>query len=287
MDATLKWTIWLTPLESAPGFFGSKVLEMPPHTIVRPTGNHQIAGNPVYPWTEIEYLNENNQSRIGWAYDGYLEDYMTNFGDVVHVDPSVKTGLWYSPVQDINFNGMTQYNLSAGFCAAYIGGDAIVDFLKKCQANPASAFVVNNKSVNVQQLQQLLTAVYGYSASDIQLLADGLNDPIMGAQITSTRVSKMLQTHCLAALVHIDSSGQVVFYDSRKIRTADMALHWVIVIDVAPFGFNDGEVTLYNPYSNNMEKITFRLLYQSMAPTLTGLWIPGNKKISASDNRSL
>ena len=133
MDETLKWTICLTPLASAPGSDSSKLLEMPPHVIVRPTGNHHTAGEPASPWSEVEYLSGNMQSHLGWVYDGYLEDYLPYFGDVVHIDPSVKTGLPYGPVQDINFNGMTQQNLSAGFCAAYIGGDAIVDFLKKCQ----------------------------------------------------------------------------------------------------------------------------------------------------------
>jgi len=279
VDETLKWTIWLTPLEPPPSSSGPKFLDIPPHTIVRPTGNHQTAGDPALPWTEVEYLSQNMQSHIGWVYDGYLDDYLPNFGDVVHVDPSVKSGSRYDPVQDINFNGMTQHNLSAGFCAAYIGGDAIVDFLNKCQNNPALAFVVKDKGVNVQQIQQLLNTVYGYSPSGIKLLTDGLDDPIMGVQITSGRVSKMLQTYCLVTLVYMSSFGEIVFYDPSKIKTSEIVSHWVVVADVAPFGFDDGQVTLYNPYPNNMEKIAFRLFYQSLGPNPTGLWVPGSKKL--------
>ncbi len=281
VDETLKWTIWLTPLEPPPSSGDPKLLDIPPHTIVRPTGNHQTAGDPALPWTEVEYLSQNMQSHIGWVYDSYLEDYLPNFGDVVHIDPSVKSRSPYGPVQDINFNGMTQHNLSAGFCAAYIGGDAIVDFLNKCQTNPALAFMTKDKTVNLQQLQQLLTAVYNYPSSGIKSLTDGLNDPITGVQITSGRASKMLQTYCLVTLVHISSFGEIVFYDPGKLKTPDMGPHWVVVVDVAPFGFDDGEVTLYNPYPNNMEKIAFRLLYQSLGPNPTGLWISGSKKIPA------
>jgi hypothetical protein len=284
---TLKWTIWLAPLEPAPGSSGPKLLDLPPHAIVKPTGNRQTAGDPAFPWTEVEYLSQNMQSHIGWVYDGHLEDYLSNFGDVVHIDPFVKTGLPYGPIQDINFNGITQHNLSAGFCAAYIGGDAIVEFLRKCQSNPALTYITRDKTVNVLQFQQLLTAVYGYSPSKIKSLADGLNDPIMGVRFTSGRVSKILQTYYLVASVHIDSSGEIVYYDPRKMRTPDMVRHWVVVVDVASFGFDDGEVSLYNPYSNNMEKIAFRLLYQSMAPSPTGFWVPGNKKMPGLDTSHL
>ena len=282
MDATLKWTICLTPLESAPGSNGSKLLDMPPHVIVRPTGNYQTAGEPASPWTEVEYLSENGQSHTGWVYGGYLEDYLPDYGDVVHVDPSVKTGLPYGPLQDIRFNGLTQQNLSAGFCAAYIGGDAIVDLLNKCQSDPALAFIPQGNAVNVRQLQQVLTTVYGYSSSDIKSLADGLSDPITGVLITSGRVSRMLQTYCLAVSVHISSFGEIVFYDDSRVKMPNMLSQWVVVVDVTPFGFDDGEVVLYNPYPNNIERIAFRLLYQSLGPTPTGLWIPGSKRQSVS-----
>ena len=287
MDATLKWTIWLAPLEPPPSSSGPKLLDIPPHSIVRPTGNHQTAGEPALAWTEVEYVTENMQSHIGWVYDSYLEDYKPNFGDLVHIDPSVKSGLPYGPVQDINFNGSAQHNLSAVFCAAYIGGDAIVDFLNKCQTNSALAFTTKDKGVNVQQIQQLLTTVYNYAPVEIKSLSDGLNDPIMGVQITSERVSKMLQTYCLVTLVHLSSFGEIVFYDPSKLKTPDMGPHWVVVADVAPFGFDDGEVTLYNPYPNNMEKIAFRLLYQSLGPNPTGLWVPGSKKIPALNTSKL
>ena len=287
MDETLKWTICLTPLASAPGSNGSKLLEMPPHVVVQPTGNHLTTGEPASPWTEVVYLSENMQSHTGWLYDGYLEDYLPNFGDVVHIDPSVKNGSPFGPVQDINFNGMTQHNLSAGFCAAYIGGDAIVDFLKKCQSDPASAFMIQGRTVNAKQLQQLLIAVYGFAPSDIKLLADGLSDPITGTQITSGRVSRMLQTNCLVVSVHISPFGEIVFYDDSKIKTSGMLPQWVVVTEVTPFGFDDGEVALYNPYPNNMEQIAFRLLYQSLGPNPTGLWIPGSKTKSVSSMSKL
>jgi hypothetical protein len=287
VDETLKWTICLTPLESASGFTGTKLLDIPPYTLVRLTGNHQAVGDPVSPWSEVEYLSENGQSHIGWVYEGYLEDYLPNFGDVVQIDPSIKTGSLYGPVQDINFNGITQHNLSACFCAAYVNGDSILDLLKKCQSNPALAFIIQGKTVNILQLQQLLTSAYGYSASEIKSLTDGLDDPVMGVQITSGRVSRMLQAYCLVVSVHISSFGEIVFYDPAKIRTSNMISHWVVVTDVTPFGFDDGEVTLYNPYPNNIEKIAFRLLYQSLGPNPAGLWIPGSKKKPASSVSNL
>ena len=285
-EITLKWAIWQTPLESCPDPEGTKLLDLPRYAIVRPTGNSQLAGDSRYPWLEVEYINVNMQKQIGWIYDGYLEDYFPNTGDVVHIDPSAKSTYPYGPVQDINFNSEAQSNLSAEFCAAYVGGDAIVGFLKKCQGNPDLSFAFKSKSSGIVQVQQLFTGVYGYSSSDIKSLADGLTDPVMGSQITSSRVSKKLATHHLVALVHIDSTGEIVFFDALKDRTPDMLLHWIVVDQVAPFGFNDGVVTLYNPYSNNMEKIAYRLLCQSMSPGQSGLWIPGKNNAPAPSDIS-
>lgn len=270
----LKWVIWQTILGSNPGPDGSKLLSLPRHALLRPTGNHQLAGNPPYSWIEVEYIDESLRSTVGWIYDGYLEDYSSDAGDVVPVDPSVRPAYPYGPAQEINFNGMVQSNLCAEFCAAYIGGDPIVDFLKKCQANPDLAFATRNKTSGVNDVLQLLAAVWGSPDSKIVALDDGLEDPVMGSQLTAQRVSKKLQTNRLVALVHIDSAGEIVYYDPRQSGSADMVLHWVVVEAVAPSGFNDGETTLYNPFPNKLEKITYRLLIQSMAPKQTGLWVP-------------
>ncbi|HVN15006.1 MAG TPA: hypothetical protein VMT73_04640 [Anaerolineales bacterium] len=279
MDA-LKWVVWLTPLEPAAGSNGPKLLDLPPHAIVRMTGNRQMAGTPAMPWSEVEYLGQNMQSHVGWVYDGYLEDYTPNRGDVVHIDPSLKLVYPYAPVQDLTFNGMTQFNLCAEFCSAYIGGEPILDFLNKCKANSSLSFAITNKAIGVTQLQLLLTTMYGYSSTDIKAFADGLRDPVMGVQITSGRVANMLKSFYLVALVHINSAGEIVYYDPTKQGTPDMVLHWVVIEEVDPFGYDDGEVTLFNPFPDNMEKIAFRLLYQSMAPGPTGLWVPRVKTSS-------
>ena len=119
-----------------------------------------------------------------------------------------------------------------------------------------------------------MTTGCGYLPSELVPMADGLADPVIGSQVTASRVSKKLQTHRLIALVHIDSGGEIVYYDPRQNGTPEMVLHWVVIEAVSPFGFNDGEVTLFNPFPNNLEKIAFRLLLQSMFPNQSGLWIP-------------
>jgi hypothetical protein len=249
---------------------------MPPHSIVRATGNQRVADDPAWPWTEVEYISPNLQSHIGWVYDGYLEDYLPDIGDVVHIDPAARSGLAYAPVGEINFQGTVLHNLSGGFCVAYIGGDGIVDFLKKCQADPASAFIFRDRPMNLQQIQQLLTAVYGYAPSQLKLMADGLEDPVTGVQITSGRMARMLQTYALMALVHMDPTGEIVFFDASRARTSASVLHWAVVVQAIPFGFDAGTLSLYNPFPNNLQTIAFRLFCQSLGANPTGLWVPRN-----------
>jgi hypothetical protein len=90
-------------------------------------------------------------------------------------------------------------------------------------------------------------------------------------------MAKMLQTNWLIAGVKIDNrTGEFV-----RSGSANHVGHWVVIENVTPFGINDGNVQLYNPFPNDYQTITFRLLMQSMGsgdPFLvddsSGLWIP-------------
>jgi hypothetical protein len=249
--------------------------------IVTLTGNQQQVGNPPATWTEIQYTDPHNGTTFaGWVYDGYLEDY-PNAGTVVPIDSSVRLPYASLAVQDIIYDKIKQYNLCGEFSVAHIVGDGIVNLLNKWASNaPATASVILPKGLptGLDQIKTIL-AVYGLKGPFLGFL-EGLKDPLIGKRpylATSGRMAKMLQSNWLLAGVRIDNRTGV-FVRSGGPNHVD---HWIVVEAVTPFGLNNGYVQVYNPFPNDYQTITFRLLLESMGsgdPALvddsSGLWIP-------------
>ncbi len=92
---------------------------------------------------------------------------------------------------------------------------------------------------------------------------EGLKDTVIGKRpylATPGRMAKMLQNNWLIAGVRIDNrTGEFV-----RSGGANHVGHWIVVEAVTPFGLNNGDVRVYNPFPNNYQTITFRLLLESM-----------------------
>ncbi len=281
MDIVQKRVIALTGLFPSAGARSNVKAQLNEFCIVTLTGNQQPMGNPAVLWTEVQYTDPNSGTPVtGWVYDGYLEDY-PNAGNVVPIESSVKLSYASLEVQDIIYQKIKQYNLCGEFSVAHIVGDGIVNLLNKWTSNaPAIASVILAKGLPAgpDQIKTILT-MYGLQGPFPGFL-EGLKDPVIGKRpylATPGRMAKMLQNNWLIAGVRIDNrTGEFV-----RSGGANHVGHWIVVEAVTPFGLNNGDARVYNPFPNNYQTITFRLLLESMGsgdPTLvddsSGLWIP-------------
>jgi hypothetical protein len=281
MDIVQKRVIAPTGIFPVAGVKSNAQAQLNEFCIVTLTGNQQPAGKPPFMWTEVQYTSPyNGISYTGWVYDGYLEDY-PNPGNVVPIESSVKLPYASMEVQDIIYQKIKQYNLCGEFSVAHIVGDGIVNLLNKWANNaPAAASFILSKGLPTgpDQIKSIL-AMYGLQGPFLGFL-EGLKDPVIGKRpylATPGRMEKMLQNNWLIAGVRIDNrTGEFV-----RSGGANHVGHWIVVETVTPFGLNNGHVRVYNPFPNNYQMITFRLLLESMGsgdPTAlddsSAIWIP-------------
>jgi len=281
MDVVQKRVIAPTAVFPVAGVQADPMVRLNEFCVVTLTGNQQAAGHPPLTWIEVQYTDPRNGiSYAGWVYDGYLEDH-PNAGNVVPIESSVRLPYASLEVQDIIYQKIKQYNLCGEFSVAHIVGDGIVNLLNKWAGNaPATAnFILSTGSpIGLDQIKSLLT-LYGFQGPFPGFL-EGLKDPVIGKHpylATPGRIAKMLQNNWLIAGVRIDNrTGEFV-----RSGGPNHVGHWIVVKTLIPFGLNNGNVRVYNPFPNNYQMITFRLLLESMGsgdPTslddATGFWIP-------------
>ena len=287
MDGIQKRVIAPTAIFPVAGVQTDARAQLNEFCIVTLTGNQQAVGKQPFMWTEVQYADPRNDiSYTGWVYDGYLEDY-PNAGNVVPIESSVRLPYASLEIQSIIYQKIKQYNLCGEFSVAYIVGDGIVNLLNKWANNaPAAAnFILSTGSpTGLDQLKPIL-AMYGIRGPFMGFL-EGLKDPVIGKRpylATPGRMAGMLQNNWLLAGVHIDNrTGEFV-----RSGGPNHIGHWIVVETLTPFGLNNGNVRVYNPFPNNHQMITFRLLLESMGSgdpasldDSSGLWIP--KAVPAS-----
>lgn len=214
----------------------------------------------------------------GWIYFPILELYTLKeneqefWNDVVEIDVDMipKTPQVARQYLVVDKKNVPNYNLCGQFCSAFIGQDSIKDFLEKWKVkSPANyrASVTIDRGTGVAMVRDMLLSVYGKSSIDYR---EGLRDKVAGILISPGRIAEKLKTHDCIIGVKIDNSGRI---KSNGIG------HWVCMVAVEPFGINNGDVKLYNPFPNTFESITYQELLTSMEKWsgLTGLWIPKNQ----------
>jgi hypothetical protein len=108
-----------------------------------------------------------------------------------------------------------------------------------------------------------MVEMYGLKSEDFR---GGLADPVVGALVSPGRIQKKLETHNNIIGLKINSSG--------KVQRTGIG-HWVSIVDIEPFGINDGKVTIYNPFPNKFEVVGYKALMESMGnwSVLTGIWV--------------
>ncbi len=264
-----KWAIDRGAFRTAPN--GNKIADIPPGTIVSPTGNQQslvLLGHQTL-WSEITL-----GGRTGWVNDAYLEDYAEKFqNEVVIANPTPDPN---DAAQFMFVEGGLKHNLCGELCVAFSVRVEIDLVLKKWKLGNLDAYNQilagpKDNTTGAGTLEGILN-LYGYTRAQGHILdfKSGLTDPVIGYQPSPGRFKKMLETHRLIAGVNIDAG-------TGKLRGAGIG-HWVVLDKITPIGRNGGNggwVELYNPYPNRREEYSYDEFTSSCGgqDNWNGLWV--------------
>jgi hypothetical protein len=265
-----KWAIDRGAFRAAPN--GNPIADIPPGTIVTPTGKQQnllLPGGHQSLWSEITLAG-----KLGWINDAYLEEYAEKYqNEVAIANPTPDPN---DAAQYMIIEGDIKNNMCGQLCVAFIVGDSIDNVVKKWREKLPDAY---NKTIGGKTdigtgagtLEGILN-LYGYTRPQGHILdfKTGLTDPVIGYQPSPGRFNKMLQTHRLIAGVNIDGG-------TGKLRGAGIG-HWVALDKITPIGKNGGNggwVEIYNPFPNRREEYSYDEFTSSCGgvDNWNGLWV--------------
>jgi len=267
---------------------GATVTHAPAGSILRLTGKHEMArtrhdggiyGNA--PWVEVEFTNFWRRKFTGWTYEGWLENIahprpIDPLNEVVPIPDLLRTQNPNDAQQYLHLDDVDAKNLCPHFCVAFAGGDSIDILLGKARALSLSAWeagVVRNVGLGISALEKLIKDVYRF---ETLRFADGLHDDVVGTLVSPGKMREMLESGwMLIAGVKINGA-------TGKLISHGRIGHWVVLTYIQPYGVNDGQVKIYNPFPNQFETHSYGDFMASMkawdAGSLSGLWVPSGAR---------
>lgn len=223
-------------------------------------------------WVEISYSRW-GRTYVGWSYAGFYEPVakpaaVDPLNEVVPIPDELRTPDPFDAQQFLVLSGITHRNLCGEFCLSYLAGEPFDDYLLRAAGNPTWKILLEgNYGMGVATLAELAEDLYGFEPVRFY---DGLQDPVVGTLVSPGTISKKLRDGwLLIAGVKIDGS-------SGRLISRGRIGHWVVLKSVQPYGVNDGQVEIYNPFSNRYETYKYHDFIASMGAfdgPLTGLWI--------------
>ncbi len=258
---------------------GATIVYAPTRSVLRLTGKREMhrtrtesGGYTDAPWVEVEYKNY-----TGWTYEFWLERVaeprpVDPLLEVVPIPDEMRTPNPNDAQQYLRINGKDLHNLCPHFCAAFAGGDPINVLLDKAKADSYPAWeagVVRNVGLGISALEKLMRDVYKF---DTFRFAEPLHDEIVGTLVSPGTIGGMLDSGWLLI------AGVKINGTTGKLISSGKIGHWVVLTDVQPFGVDDGQVKIYNPFPNQYETYPYRDFMASMGGwnSLTGLWVPAD-----------
>lgn len=251
------WAITNSVLRAGPNLGAVRLVVIPARSVVSVLESADS-------WLRVSWRNYE-----GWVYAPLLEKIVEppeyeEQPEVVPVREDVRPPVGV-PRQYLTLYKTRNNNLCGQFCAAYIGGVGIMEFLDRWKERSPfnyQLFVGRDWGTGVPILRDML-AVFDREAVG---WLDGLRDPISGVLVSPGRIG--------AALKEMDCIVGVAINGSTGLIQRSGVRHWVCLVDVEPHGIADGIVTVYNPFNNRYEKVSYPALMESMGAwsTQTGLW---------------
>ena len=272
---------------------GETVIHAPAGSVLRLTGERLMANTRAEdgaysnaPWVEVEYTNRWKRKFSGWTYEGWLERVaeprpVDPINEVVPIPDEMRTPDPLDAQQYMVLGGKTVHNLCGEFCAAFAGGEGIDVFLDRAKTlSPAawSAATKMDAGLGVSALEKLIKDVYGF---ETLRFADGLHDKYVGTLVSPGKMRQRIsEGWMLIAGVKIDGS-------SGKLISRGRTGHWVVLTGVQPYGVNDGQVEIYNPFPNRMQTLSYKNFVASMGAwyggALTGIWVPSDARFRVDE----
>jgi hypothetical protein len=231
--------------------------------IVHVTGNTQsyydaLAGTIEF--LEVEY----RRNKLGWVYSGLLADYVEESDYQVYIPEEVKTKE-FDAEQYIMWDGTKKTNLCGAYCAAYLAGEGIDSFLTKLKVYSPSSYTTNVTNNTPVGLSVIRTMVRMCELEFLELKRF-FDDRLVGEFYSIAGFQRGLMAGWKAVL------GVKIGYDGKLNGVIG---HWVVLNEATPHRNGDGFVTIYNPFSNRLQKYSYNELIKSMSSFggYTGLWV--------------
>ncbi|RLD07699.1 MAG: hypothetical protein DRI32_00410 [Chloroflexi bacterium] len=226
-------------------------------------------------WMEVDHTDRWNRTRRGWTYAGWLEKVappapVDPINEVVPILDALRTPDPFDAQQFLVLNDDVAHNLCPHFSAAYVGNDPIVTFLGKAQKySPANwrAGAIKDVGLGISALEGMIADVYGF---ETMRFAEALDDPFVGTLVSPGKLLGMLERGWML-IAGVKISGATGKLKSRGVG------HWVVLKNISPYGLNEGQVEIYNPFSNDYQILLYSDFIKSMGgwDSLTGLWVKG------------
>ena len=177
------------------------------------------------------------------------------------IDAARKAGL--SGAQYINIKAATgwakvNHNLCGEFCAAALGAEDVIPFLKGWLTSYAGAknILLNDTGTTILDLQSMLDLFnkkYEFFQAEASIIP-----------LTPAYLRKMLDTNRMAIM------GTGITYNGL-LKWSSHVRHWVVIEDFVRVS-NSGWVRVYNPFSDREEVYPFTVVFDAASGSAIGLW---------------
>jgi hypothetical protein len=250
----MQWIIRFTPLFTSSKI---KILDLPVGSIVEKTG--YVKDN----LSEVFFITRLKTYR-GWVYTVYLEDLTYDLPqDIVEIEKTTPYPYDFKQYVYVE-NGSVYYNACGLFCVAQITKLSIEKVFENWKTKSPVAYknvVLGNKGTGVADLKDIAESC---GVSTVLSFPDILRDEFGKLILSPRTLKKHIEDNYIISNCLINNTGIV---------SPSGIPHWVTLVDIEPYGINNGLVYLYNPAWNAIERYSWRE-YTASVKIPNGISIP-------------
>lgn len=204
-------------------------------------GRFKVVDFPVGRLWKVEYIS-NGKTLTGYIEDRFMEWYEENLPHDLVDMRAIQTPETNDAEQYVIWDAKRQYNQCGQICVSYILGLPLADVLEKWKTLDVPFYKrvmgASGKTGNYDLIR--LLDLFGMTASPLTIKK---YTPRLFAELVK-------QAKGVIVSVHLNTSNGSIAGGS--------VLHWSVVTQVVPEGIEAGWVFLYNPFTNSIQKLSWR-----------------------------
>ena len=252
------------PLRDVAGT-GRKLLNIPAGSVVELLG---IVPDILYSGLQTMWYKLKHRGTVGYSYGGFFDTYSTYLAqDVVDID--IATPEPDDPKQFITVDGRRKANMCGELCLAailHIPISKLLNVWERKSPSVASRIFKGGSDKGTHAIDLIGILETGYDVKGVVRLTKYFRDPLLKRMIlTPHRVHETLKV------------GHIIIGVRINKRTGRLSgsgiLHWIVLDSVNVDGGSHGIVTIYNPFMNRMEQVSWQELIKSIGG-IDGLVVP-------------